>query len=305
MGALQDKVCVITGAGRGIGRAHALLMAAEGAKVVVNDLGAAADGSGNDAGPAAEVVEEIREAGGRAVASTSDISTWRGAEELVATALSEFGDLHVLVNNAGFLRDRTIVKMTEQEWDSVIGVHLKGHFAPLHFAAAYWRGQARGGIEVPRSVINTTSPSGLFAQPGQSNYAAAKSAIATLTMVADSELRRYGVRVNAIAPAAATRMTADQGLSVGDSTEWSMFDPANISPMVAYLAEPDCPIHGRMFFVMGGEVHLFQPWHIVDSIRTEQRFTLDELRSSAAKFADHTFDYGHPMGQAMRGELPA
>ncbi|RAY16893.1 short-chain dehydrogenase [Actinomadura craniellae] len=299
MDTLKDRVCIITGAGRGIGREHALLFAAEGAKVVVNDLGGAPDGSGSDATPGAEVVAEIRAAGGEAIANADDVSTWEGAERLVKQAIDTYGDLHVLVNNAGILRDRMLVNMSEAEWDAVIQVHLKGHFAPLRFAAAYWRDQFKAGVRVPRSVINTASTSGLFGQPGQTNYGSAKSGIATLSIIASAELGRYGIRVNAIAPAAATRLTSslvDQTGEERDPDAWSPLDPSNVSPFVAYLATADCPINGRAFFVMGGEVHLFHPWRIVDSLSKDGTWTVEELQEQAAGFQEFTFDYGHPLG---------
>ena len=269
MNSLRDRVCVITGAGRGIGREHALLFAAEGAKVVVNDLGSAPDGAGSDATPAQRVVDEIRAAGGEAVANGDDVSTWEGAERLVAQAVETYGDLHVLVNNAGILRDRMLVSMAEADWDAVMKVHLKGHFCPTRAAAAHWRGRAKAGRAGDRAVINTSSTSGLFGNVGQTNYGAAKSGIATFSIIANAELRRYGVRVNAIAPAAATRLTAAvQGADLpgggsgdgdGGPDGWSALDPGNVSPFVAYLATEGCPVNGRVFFVMGGEIHLSSP----------------------------------------------
>src|SRR6266540_6506265 len=207
MGALDGRVAIITGAGRGLGREHALLFADEGAHVVVNDLGGGPDGSGADESAAEAVAREIREADGEAVASGEDAASWEGAERLVQTALDAFGDLHVLVNNAGILRDRFLVNMTEQEWDAVIHVHLKGHFCPTRHAAAYWREQAKAGKEVKASIVHTSSTSGLLGNPGQTNYGAAKSGIATFSYIASLELGRYGVRSNAIAPAARTRLT--------------------------------------------------------------------------------------------------
>jgi NAD(P)-dependent dehydrogenase (short-subunit alcohol dehydrogenase family) len=303
MDALKDRVCVITGAGRGIGREHAILFAAEGAKVVVNDLGGARDGSGADATPAEEVVAAITAAGGQAVANYDDVSTWDGASRLIGQAIETFGDLHVLVNNAGILRDRMVANMAEEEWDAVMRVHLKGHFAATHFAAAYWRDQSKAGVTIPRAVINTSSTSGLFGQVGQTNYGAAKSGIATFSIIANAELRRYGVRVNAVAPAAATRMTAGLGVEAGTEEKWSPGDPANISPFVAYLATQDCPIHGRVFFVMGGEVHLFQPWSIVDAVKKDGKWTVEELAKEAGKFADFPFNYGHPMASRVLPSL--
>ena len=215
MGALDGRVAIITGAGRGIGREHALLFAAEGAKVVVNDLGGALDGSSSEATPAEEVVAEIRSFGGEAIANHDNVATWDGGERLVRSAVEHFGDLHVLVNNAGILRDRVIVNLSEEDWDAVISVHLKGHFVPTRHAAAYWREQAKVGKVVKASIINTSSTSGLLGNVGQSNYGAAKAGIAAFTVIAAEELGRYGVRVNAIAPAARTRMTESTPGSLG------------------------------------------------------------------------------------------
>ncbi len=194
MGALDGRVAIITGAGRGLGREHALLFASEGAKVVVNDLGGDQEGGGADATPAQQTVDDIRAMGGEAVVNGENVADWEGARRLVEQAVDTFGDLHVLVNNAGILRDRVIVNMTEDEWDSVVRVHLKGHFAPTHFAANYWREQTKSGREINAAIVNTTSTSGLFSNPGQANYDAAKSGIATLTQVMAKELVRYGVR---------------------------------------------------------------------------------------------------------------
>src|SRR4029079_16207328 len=207
MGTLDGRVPIITGAGRGIGREHALLFASEGAKVVVNDLGGAMDGSGDDRTAAEQVVDEIKALCGEAVSTADTVADWEGAQRLINTAIEAFGDLHVLVNNAGILRDRVLVNMTEEEWDAVIHVHLKGHFAPTRWAAAYWREQKKAGKDVNASVINTSSTSGLLGNPGQTNYGAAKSGIATFSQIAAQELSRYGVRVNCIAPAARTRLT--------------------------------------------------------------------------------------------------
>jgi NAD(P)-dependent dehydrogenase (short-subunit alcohol dehydrogenase family) len=281
-----------------------LLLAAEGAKVVVNDLGGNADGSGADAGPAQQVVDEIRAAGGDAVANHDDVSSWAGAQSLIDQAVETYGDLHVLINNAGILRDRMVTTMSEQEWDDVIKVHLKGHFAPTHFAADYWRAQSKAGKAGKRAVINTSSTSGLFGQVGQTNYGAAKSGIATFSIIANAELQRYGVRVNAVAPAAATRLTgrsAAASESADASGEWSMLDPANVSPFVAYLATENCPINGRVFFAMGGEVHLFHPWAIVESIKKDGPWTIEELEKQAAPLYEHPFDYGHPLGSRIAG----
>ena len=299
MGALDGRVAVITGAGRGLGREHALLFAAEGAKLVINDLGGGPDGSGSDPTPAQQVVEEIRAAGGEAVANADDVTSADGAQRMIEQAVGEFGALHVLVNNAGILRDRTIINMTDGEWDDVIRVHLRGHFMPTRAAARYWREQSKAGISLQPSLINTTSTSGLYNNPGQSNYGSAKTGIATLTIIGQRELERYGVRVNAIAPAARTRLTlATPGISEAirqpPAEGFDAMDPANVSPFVAYLATADCPIKGRIFFVAGGGIHLFQPFAIIDSVTKEGRWTVAELAADAARLADVPFDLGQP-----------
>jgi NAD(P)-dependent dehydrogenase (short-subunit alcohol dehydrogenase family) len=285
MGALDGRVAIITGAGRGIGREHALLFASEGARVVVNDLGGAMDGTGDDRTPAQQVVDEIKAMGGEAVVNADNVASWEGGQRLVQAALDAFGDLHVLVNNAGILRDRVLVNMTEEEWDAVIAVHLKGHFVPTRWAAAYWREQSKAGKTVKASVINTSSTSGLLANPGQANYGAAKSGIATFTEITAKELSRYGVRVNAIAPAARTRLTeATPGLgeivkAPDDAGQFDIWDPANIAPLVAYLATEDCPATGRVFFVQGGRVAIFQPWTMTREIDKNDRWTVGELEN--------------------------
>ncbi len=307
MSELDGRIAIVTGAGRGIGRAHALLFASEGAKVVVNDLGGSTDGTGANRSPAQEVVDEIEAAGGSAVANFDDVSDWDGAKRLVDQAVETFGDLHILVNNAGILRDRMLVNMSADEWDAVIRVHLRGHFCPTRWAATYWREESKAGRDAKRSVINTSSASGLFGNAGQTNYGAAKIGIATFTMIADSELGRYGVRVNAIAPAAVTRLTSglapeeagqpDEAGRPGEGQpdeEWSPITPANIAPFVAYLATGDCPIHGRIFLVSGGSVRLFQPFSIIDGIEKEGLWSVAELKSEAARFADVSFTINNP-----------
>ncbi|UGT55298.1 SDR family oxidoreductase [Nocardia asteroides] len=282
MGKLDGRVAVITGAGRGIGREHALLFAAEGAKVVVNDLGGANDGTGADAGPAQQVVDEIVAAGGQAVANTDNVASWDGAKALVEQAVSEFGSLDVLVNNAGILRDAFIAGMAESQWDAVIAVHLKGHAATLHHAAAYWKEQSKAGQPVAASVINTASASGTFMpNAGQGNYGAAKAGIAALTLVAADELERYGVRVNAIAPIARTRLTlATPGMGALFAAEvpegeFDPFSPANISPLVAHLAEADCALTGKVFAVQGGAIIELAGWHDVRTVETDGPWTID------------------------------
>jgi len=264
-GICQDRVVVITGAARGIGRAHALAFAEQGAKVVVNDLGAEVDGSGSSTGPAGEVVDAIRAMGGEAVANGDDVSDWEGAQRLVNTAVETFGDLHVVVNNAGILRDRMLVNMTEDEWDAVIKVHLKGTFGPLRWAAAYWRERSKAGETNDARIINTSSGSGLYGNPGQLNYGAAKAGIAAMTIIAAKELGRYGVTVNAIAPAALTRMTENLGLGERareiKEGEFNPFAAENISPLVVWLgSSQSAHVTGRVFNVSGGRVGVAEGW---------------------------------------------
>ncbi|HWC36578.1 MAG TPA: SDR family oxidoreductase [Mycobacteriales bacterium] len=260
MGICDGRVVAITGAGNGIGREHALLFGKEGAKVVVNDVGGARDGTGSDAGAAQAVVDEITAAGGTAVANTSNIATHAGAKELVDQAIAEFGDIHAVVNNAGILRDRMLVNMTEDEWDAVIAVHLKGTYGVMHHAAAYWRDQSKAGKAVDARIINTSSASGVFGNLGQTNYGAAKAGIAAMTIIAAGELGRYGVTVNAISPTALTRMTEDlagfkaEGAAAG-------LPPAGISPLVVWLASAESAgITGRVFGVRGGRITVFEGW---------------------------------------------
>src|SRR5215213_943672 len=245
MGKLDGRIAIITGAGRGIGREHSLLFASEGAKVVVNDLGGGTDGAGSDASAAQQVVDEITAMGGEAVASHHDVADADQAEALIKLAIDTFGDVNVLVNNAGILRDRMVFSMSEAEWDDVVRVHLRGHFLPTKFAAIHWREQAKAGEKVNASIVNTTSTSGLLSNPGQTNYGAAKSGIATFTEICQKELVRYGVRCNAIAPAARTRLTATipgsdevdaERASEAAATGFDKMAPENVSPMVAYLA---------------------------------------------------------------------
>jgi NAD(P)-dependent dehydrogenase (short-subunit alcohol dehydrogenase family) len=258
----EGRVAIITGAGRGIGREHALLLAHHGAKVVVNDLGGSMDGEGNDAGPAQQVVDEVKALGGEAVANTDDISDWDGAERLIQTAIDTFGGLDVLINNAGILRDRMLTNMSEAEWDAVIKVHLKGTFAPSRHAAAYWRERSKAGESNDARIINTSSPSGIYGNVGQTNYGAAKAGIASFTIIAAKELGRYGVTVNAIAPAALTRMT--EGLGMGQAPEEikEQMSPAHIAPIVTWLASPlSAHVTGRVFDVTGRMISVSEGWH--------------------------------------------
>src|SRR5947199_6261596 len=232
---LSGKVAIVTGAGRGIGRSHALALAKAGARVVVNDLGSGVAGEGSDAGPAEQVVEEIRAAGGEASTNGENVADFAGAERLVQQAIDEFGRLDIRVNNAGILRDRMIVNMSEDEWDAVVSVHLKGHFAPTRHAAAYWRERSKSGEVVRARVINTSSPSGVFGNVGQANYGAAKGAIASFTLIAAQELARYGVTVNCLAPNARTRMTEETFGEIPAPDGFDPMDPANIAPIVVAL----------------------------------------------------------------------
>ena len=287
MGALDGRVTVITGAGRGIGREHALLFASEGAKVVVNDLGGGPDGAGADVSAAQAVVDEITAAGGEAVANHDDVSTFEGAKALIGQAIDEYGRLDVLVNNAGILRDRFIASMTEDEFDAVIKVHLKGHFCVLRHAAEHWKNRSKAGEEVRAAAINTASGSGTFLpNAGQINYGAAKAGIAAMTLVAAQELERYGVRVNAIAPVARTRLTEDvPGVGImfakpEDPDAFDAFHPANVSPLVAYLSTEDCPITGKMFMVQGGAIAECRGWETGDAIAADGPWTIEAVSSA-------------------------
>ncbi len=283
MGVLEGRVAVITGAGRGIGREHALLFASEGACVVVNDLGGTNAGEGSDSTTAQQVVDEIVAAGGRAVANTDSVSDWNAAKGLVQQAIDEFGRLDVLVNNAGILRDAFIPGMEEAQWDAVVAVHLKGHFAMLHHAAAHWKAQSKAGDQPNAAVINTASGSGVtLPNAGQANYGAAKAGIAALTLIAAEELDRYGVRVNAIAPIARTRLTlATPGMGAlmaePEDGELDLFSPANISPLVAYLATEKCPITGAVYAVQGGAISRLAGWHDTDTIETDGIWQIDDI----------------------------
>lgn len=258
----EGRVAIVTGAGRGIGREHAIMLAAHGAKVVVNDLGGERDGTGASLGPAGDVVREITAAGGEAVVNGDDVSSWDGAQRMIQQALATFGRLDVLVNNAGILRDRMLVNMSEAEWDAVIKVHLKGTFAPAHFAAAHWRDQAKAGHRVDARIINTTSVSGIYGNAGQTNYGAAKAGIAALTVIAARELKRYGITVNAVAPGALTRMTEDLGMGRGSESEKAAMHPRWIAPIVTWLASPESAhITGRVFEASGRLLAIAEGWH--------------------------------------------
>ncbi|HET9689664.1 MAG TPA: SDR family oxidoreductase [Acidimicrobiales bacterium] len=264
-GICEGRVVIVTGAARGIGRGYALEFARQGAKVVVNDLGAEVDGTGGSTGPAGEVVDLIRAEGGEAVANGDDVSDWDGAQRLVQTAVEQFGQLDVLVNNAGILRDRMLVNMTPDEWDAVIRVHLRGTFAPMRVAAGYWRERQKAGHDVDARIINTSSSSGIYGNVGQTNYGAAKAGIAAMTIIASQELARYGITVNAIAPAALTRMTENLGgglsRSQADEGGWNPADPDNIAPIVAWLGSAESRgVTGRVFNVRGGHISVAEGW---------------------------------------------
>jgi NAD(P)-dependent dehydrogenase (short-subunit alcohol dehydrogenase family) len=271
MGALDGKVAIVTGAGRGVGRAHALELASEGASVVVNDVGGA-DG----------VVEEITAAGGNAVANTSSVSDWAATAAMVRQAIDTFGDLHVLVNNAGILRDGMSFNLGEAEWDVVLDVHLKGHFCLSRHAGAYWRDQAKAGATVGRRIINTSSEAGLYGSAGQANYASAKAGIIGLTWVFAREYERYGVTANAIAPRARTQMTENIPLFAAKAEgEFDPFEPVHVARVVAWLAtDASADISGQIFIVMGGGVHLIAPFELAASlIKKDAGFSLAELEA--------------------------
>lgn len=257
----EDRVVIVTGSGRGIGREHALSLAKHGARVVVNDLGGSTDGVGADASPAQQVVAEIEAMGGQAVANGDSVSSFEGAQRLINTAIEVFGRLDVVVNNAGILRDRMLANMTEEEWDAVINVHLKGTFAPAHWAAAYWRDQSKAGNPVNGRIINTTSVSGIYGNPGQTNYGAAKAGIAAFTQIASLELARYGVTVNAVAPVALTRMTEGLGPAPETDEEREMRSPKWIAPIVTWLAsEESAKVTGRVFEASGQTLAIAEGW---------------------------------------------
>ncbi len=288
METLTDRVVVVTGAARGLGREHALLAAAEGAAVVVADNGCAPDGTGDDSALAAAVVAEIEAAGGRAVARTDDVATTAGAEALLASALDAFGRVDGLVNNAGVLRDRMFVNLDEDDWDAVIRGQLRATYSPAAAFARHWRARSKAGEEVAASMVNVTSTSGLIGQVGQTNYGAAKAAIASLTLILAEELGRYGVRVNGVVPVARTRMTADVPAfadlvaAPADPAEFDVYHPGNVSPLVAWLLRADCDVNGQVFYSKGGEIRRFLGWHYGATATKDGRWEVGELDAAMA-----------------------
>ncbi len=281
----KDRVVVITGAGRGLGREYALEYARQGAKVVVNDLGGRGDGSpGAASGPALAVVAEIEALGGQAIANGDDVADWAGAQRMIDAAVTTFGGLDVLVNNAGILRDRTLVNMDEEDWDAVIRVHMRGTFAPSRHAAAYWRNESKAGRQRDARIINTSSSSGLYCNAGQSNYGAAKAGIAALSVIASRELDRYGVTVNAIYPTAMSRLTEDifanpkwQAIR-NETPDFDPLDPSNVAPLVAWLgSSASRGITGRVFGARGGRITVAEGWHAGPRIEKQGRWTVEEL----------------------------
>jgi NAD(P)-dependent dehydrogenase (short-subunit alcohol dehydrogenase family) len=277
MGLFDGKVAIVTGSGRGIGREEALLLAREGAAVVVNDLGGARTGEGSDSTPAQEVVDEIKAAGGQAVANGDDCSSWSGAEGMVNQAIETFGGLDILVNNAGILRDKMSFNMTEEEWDAVVKVHLKGHFAPARFAGAYWRQKSKDtGESVNAKIVNTASESGLYGNAGQANYASAKAGIAALTIVLSRELERFGVRVNCIAPVAMTRLTED--MMGGDDSRAEKLAPTNVAAGVAWLASDlSDGVNGQVLKIQGGMAQIVQGWRPISQVESDKPWTIESI----------------------------
>jgi NAD(P)-dependent dehydrogenase (short-subunit alcohol dehydrogenase family) len=291
VGAVDGKVAIVTGAGRGIGRTEALELAAQGAKVVVNDLGGARTGEGSDAGPAQEVVDEIKANGGEAVANTDNVADWQGGQNLINQAVETFGTLDILVNNAGILRDKMSFNMDEADWDSVVNVHMKGHFVPSRFAVAYWRQKAKDtGNPVNAKIVNTASESGLYGNAGQLNYAAAKAGIAAMTIVLARECERFGVRVNAIAPVALTRMTEDlMGGGILDEAQKERLAPENVAAMVCWLASDLSEgVSGQVIKVAGGIAQVVRGWRPLEPIRSDLiPWTVDDIaKQKDALFAE-------------------
>jgi NAD(P)-dependent dehydrogenase (short-subunit alcohol dehydrogenase family) len=292
VGLLDGKVAIVTGAGRGIGRGEALVLASEGARVVVNDVGSARDGEGADESVADQVMREIVAEGGEAVANTDDVADWDGAKHLVDQAIDHYGRLDILVNNAGILRDAMSFNMREEDWDAVIRVHLKGHFATCRFAGAYWRERSKAGEESSGRIINTASESGLFGMAGQSNYAAAKAGITATTIVAARELHKYGVTANVVAPRARTRLTATVGgaddFMAAPDEGFDAWDPDNVAPVVGFLAsDAAADISGQVFVVWADHVYVMSGWSLANDVaRGGRRWTVGELIDAKEQLFD-------------------
>jgi NAD(P)-dependent dehydrogenase (short-subunit alcohol dehydrogenase family) len=306
VGLCEGRVAIVTGAGRGLGREHALELARQGARVVVNDVGGAVDGSGSSETPAAEVVEAIKASGGEAVANYDDVSDFEAAKDMIESAIRTFGGLDVLVNNAGILRDRMLVNMTAEEWDAVIRVHLRGTFAPARWAAGYWRDRSKAGESNDARIICTSSSSGIYGNVGQTNYGAAKAGIAAFTIIASKELARYGVTVNAIAPGARTRMTEElaraRGVEAPAPGEWDPRDPANVAPLVAWLASGESShITGRVFNVAGGRISVAEGWHAGPGTDRGSRWDPEDLGPVVTSLVEQAAPNAETNGQIVRG----
>jgi NAD(P)-dependent dehydrogenase (short-subunit alcohol dehydrogenase family) len=310
MGLLDGKVAIVTGAGHGVGRGEALLLAKEGAKIVVNDLGGSVGGEGADKRPAEQVAQLIKDNGGEAVANYDDVSDWNGAKNLIDQAVEAFGKLDVLVNNAGILRDNMIFNMTETDFDSVINVHLKGTFACTHHAAIYWRAQSKAGNQPRAAIVNTVSSAGLQGNVGQANYGSAKAAIAALTIISSLELGRLGVRANAIAPGGMTRMSGaiikDMELKEPDEyTEFNPMNPGNSAPMVAWLASDEAMhVTGQVFRAVGSTISRYQPWTLQDEIENPagaEQWDPAHIGAMVNTYAFHSRNPGLQMGKMRAG----
>ena len=301
-GICDGRVAIVTGAGRGLGREHALALAREGARVVVNDIGAELDGTGSSSGPAGEVVDQIRADGGEAIANGDDISDHEGGKRLLDAAIQQWGDVHVVVNNAGILRDRMIFNMSVDDFDAVIRVHLRGTWNMSHHAAVYWREKSKDGTPVDARIINTSSPAGLYTSMGQTNYGPAKAGIANMTIILAGELGRYGVTVNAISPGARTRMTETirrPGALSAPTDGFDASNPANVSPLVVWLASPESKdVTGRVFNVRGGSISVAEPWHAGPEADKHDRWDPAELGSVVQDLLSRARPKVGPFGQA-------
>src|SRR6266849_9249995 len=308
MALLEGKVAVVTGAGRGIGREEVLLMAKQGAKVVVNDLGGHFDGTGHSRSPAEDVVKEIRSAGGEAVANFESVTDFKSAKRIIDCAIDNFGKLNIVINNAGILRDRMVFNMSEEDWDAVVAVHLKGTFNVARHATAYWREQHKAGNVLNGRLINTSSDSGILGNAGQSNYGAAKAAVAAMAIIIDREMSRYGVTANAIAPVARTRLTVDAtpqtaaGMGQAKSGQFDPFSPANVAPLVAWLGSDDAKdVHGEVFRVGMGNVWIMQGWHTVAKVSKQAMWEPAELGAKLKEELSKGATKKESMGTVMAG----